>query len=245
MINVSQCFRVNKCCQHFTTHITTQNLREKVPSIRHLSEAKNNWICIGRVYIWIRSFFHAMKSCKVLQKQHSRTFYCKMVRSFIEEIMGKNKKSRKIRSRNAKVDRTARHLEKTHMVAEGLLQRHLVWHHQTRWGEIKEGRMLETAGVSQAMAEKEDAAQNLEKRSQLQDLVSVDEREVPLERVKVHIRQFTLDDERIPALPFKGRSWCKGRKQPEGCRGIQKGRETDVEGEKGERSGEMIWLHIS
>lgn len=63
-----------------------------------------------------------MKSCKVLQKQHSRT----MLRSFIEEIMGKNKKSRKIRSRNAKVDRTARHLEKTHMVAEGLLQRHLV-----------------------------------------------------------------------------------------------------------------------
>lgn len=64
--------------------------------------------------------------------------------------------------------------------------------------------MLETAGVSQAMAEKEDAAQNLEKHSQLQDLVSVDEREVPLERVKVHLRQFTLDDERIPALPFKG-----------------------------------------
>lgn len=167
------------------------------------------------------------------------------MRSFIEEIMGKNKKSRRIRSRNAKVDRTGRHLEKTHMVAEGLLQRHLVWHHQTRWGEIKEGRMLETAGVSQAMAEKEDAAQNLEKHSQLQDLVSVDEREVPLKRVKVHIRQFTLDDERIPALPFKGRSWCKGRKQPEGCRGIPKGRETDVEGEKGERSGEMIWLHIS
>lgn len=49
-----------------------------------------------------------------------------MVRSFIEEIMGKNKKSRRIRSRNAKVDRTGRHLEKTHMVAEGLLQRHLV-----------------------------------------------------------------------------------------------------------------------
>lgn len=55
-----------------------------------------------------------MKSCKVLEKQHSRTFYCKMVRSFIEEIMGKNMKSRRIRSRNAKVGRTGRHLEGTH-----------------------------------------------------------------------------------------------------------------------------------
>lgn len=48
--------------------------------------------------------------------------------------------------------------------------------------------MLETAGVSQVTTEKEDAAQNLEKRSELQALASVDEREVPLECVKVHIR---------------------------------------------------------
>lgn len=49
-----------------------------------------------------------------------------MMRNFIEEIMEKNKKSRKIRSRNAKVGGTGRHLKEALMAAEGLLQRHLV-----------------------------------------------------------------------------------------------------------------------
>lgn len=170
-----------------------------------------------------------------------------MMRSFIEKVMEKNKDSRKIKSRHAKVSRTGRNLEESLMAAGGIIaytqceiirqagekSRRAIRHKRRVWatlcGCVWELRVKTQPG----------ALRNIPSWGLL--LLGVSEWEVPEECVKSarKIIHFGWWKDHFSVVQ-REKLMAKAEKQPEGCRSSQRGPETDVEGEK-KRGGGGRW----